>query len=136
LSKSWNDPFSTKRFLSILQVALSGEDISVNTEVWDFVVLIPFISVLLKFPWGSGLSFASSISIACWDRLLLSKSWDNPFAEFGFSVLEVALGGKNISVYTKVWYLIILIPLVSVLLEFPWGSSLSFTSTISVASWD
>jgi hypothetical protein len=64
LSKSWNHPFSSKGLFRVLQVALSSEDISVNSEVWYLVVLIPLISVLLEFPWGGSLSFTSTISVA------------------------------------------------------------------------
>jgi len=68
----------TESFFSILQVGLSGNDVSIDTEIWNLVVLIPLISVFLELPWRSSFSCTSFISVACWNGLLLSKSWDHP----------------------------------------------------------
>ena len=136
LCKSWDDP-GTKFGFSILQVALGGNDISINTEVWYNVIFWLLVLVFLKFPWACGLGKATFVGVACWDRMNLSKSWDNPlFSEWFLSIIEVAGGSDDVSIDSKVWYNVVFWMLVLILLEFPWTGSLSGTSFISITSWN
>ena len=130
------NPWSFEWFLGILQVAGGGDDISIDTEVWDDVIFWLFILVLLEFPWACGFSAATFIGIACWDRSNLNKGWNDPGTKFGFSILQVGLGGNDVSINTEVWYNVVFWLFVLILLEFPWWGSLGEASFISVAGWD
>jgi hypothetical protein len=66
--------FLSKLTTGLSEVVLGGDDIMVNTEVWNEIVLIVLIHVGLKLLIGGSLglqAFWEVSTVACWDGLLL-----------------------------------------------------------------
>merc|ERR1711935_229307 len=106
---SWDRLLLGELSSSSLEVVLCGNDIMVNTEVWNEVVLIVFVHVSLELLVSSSLGFKASWetrTITSWDRLLLG--------ELSSSSLEVVLCGDDIMVNTEVWNEVVLIVFVHV----------------------
>ena len=128
--------------LSILQIALSGDDIMINAKVWDEVVFVVVILISLQFLWGCSLCFGDTFWenrwITCWDRLVLSEF--PLMSNWCFSILQIALGSDNIVVNSKVRDKVIFIMMILVFLELGWCSCFSLSNTFWenwwVASWN
>jgi hypothetical protein len=121
----------SKLSTSLLEVALSSEDVLVNSKVWNEVILIVLVHISLEFLVSSGLSLASTVTIASWSRSHLHK--------LSTGLLEVVLGGNNVMINTKVWDEVVFVMLVHISLELLVGSSLSLQTSWEVsrvASWD
>ena len=135
-------PLVSKYGLGILQVALGGDDIMVNAEIWDKVVFVVVILISLQFLWGCSLCFSHTFWeygwIAGWDGLLLRKLPLMP--NWGLSILQIALSGDDIMINTKVWHEVIFVVMVHISLELLWSSSLCLFDTVWenrwIASWD
>jgi hypothetical protein len=55
---------------SLSKVVLGGNDVMVNSEIWDKVILIVLIHISLELLISSGLSFEATwevSTVACWD---------------------------------------------------------------------
>ena len=119
-------------------IAVGIKDIMVNTEVWNGIILVPWVSVFLELGVGSCLGLAFD-GVASWDRVLLSSN--NPWLSTvsGSTVssgkLGIAMGVKNVVVNTEVWHGVILVPRVGIFLELGVSSSLSLAFD-GVAGWD
>jgi hypothetical protein len=81
------------------------------------------VHISLELLVGSGLSLASTVTVACWSRIYLHK--------LSTGLLKVVLGGNNVMINTKVWNEVVFVMLVHISLELLVGSSLSFQ-----ASWE
>jgi hypothetical protein len=131
---SWDGLFLSKLSTGLLEVVLSGDNVVINTEVWNKVILIVFVHIGLEFLIGSSLGFQASwevSTVASWDRLLL--------CQFTTSILEVVLSGDNVMVNTEVWNEVVLIVFIHISLELLIGSGLglkAFWEIGRVASWD
>jgi len=63
LSKRW-DKACSKFGVSIVEVRFSGDNISINTEVWNNVILWMLVLISLEFQWSTALGFKAFWEIA------------------------------------------------------------------------
>jgi len=123
---------------SLGSIAVGIKDIMVNTEVWNGIILVPWVSIFLELGVGSCLGLAFD-GVASWDRVLLSSN--NPWlsAVSGGTVssgeLGITMSVKNVVVNTEVWHGVILVPRVGIFLELGVSSSLGLAFD-GVAGWD
>jgi hypothetical protein len=131
---SWDGSLLSKLSTCLLKVVLGGDDVVINSKVWNEIVFIMLVHVSLEFLVSSGLGLQTSwevSTVASWDGLLLG--------EFATSFLEVVLCSDDIMVNTEVWDEIVLIVFIHVSLELLVGGGLGLQASweiSTVASWD
>ena len=87
-------------------IAVGVEDVVVNTEVWNWVVLVPWVSIFLELSMSSCLGFAFD-GVASWDGGFLSSN--NPLLSavsigaVSFGVFVMGPGVENVMVHSEVW---------------------------------
>ena len=102
----------SKLSTSILVVALGGDNVMVNTKVWDKVILWVLVHVFLELLVSSSLglqTFWEVSTVASWDRLLLGK--------LSTGVLVIVLGTDDVVVDSEVWDKVIFWMFIHVFLE-------------------
>jgi len=107
---------------------VSVKDLVVNTEVRNWIVLVPWVGIFLELGMSSCLGLAFN-GVASWDGLYLSSnipllSTVSCFA-IGTSKCVTGMRVNDIMVNTEVWNCVVFVPWVLVLLELVWSSCLS-----------
>jgi len=101
--------FLSKLSTSLSEVVLGGNDVMVDSKVWNEVILVMLIHISLELLVSSSLCLEASGEIgtvAGRDRLFLCK--------LSSSFPEVILSCDNIMVNTEVWDEIVLIMLIHI----------------------
>jgi len=130
-------PGMVKCSLSILQVALSGDDVVINSKVWNEIIFIMMILISLKLLWSSSFGFSNAIWehgwVACWNGFLLSKF---PLMfECNFSISQITLGCDNVMINSEIWDEIILIMMILIGLKLLYSSGFGISHTVWEIWW-
>jgi len=136
---SWDRSLLHKTLLSqfatsLFEVILSGNNVMIDSKVWNEVVFIMLIHISLEFLFSGGLSlkaFWEVSAITSWDRLFLSK--------LSSCFFEVILSSDDIMINTEVWNKVVLIVFIHISLELLIGGGLSFEAlweVSTIACWN